>query len=138
MLPVTAAGIRLTLHILGACVWIGGQFVLVVEIGVVRAHGGQDATRAVARRFGLVAWPAFGLLVATGIWNLLTLDAAEQSSAYMTTLMVKLGLVVVSGAAAAGHTALTRRNPALGGILAALALAAAIAAAYLGVLLTGS
>lgn len=135
MLPVTAASVRLTLHILGACVWIGGQIVLAAEVGVVRAHGGVDATRAVARRFRAVAWPAFGLLVATGVWNLLAVDPADQSGAYLTTLFVKLGLVAGSGMAAAAHTVVTRLRPALGGLLAAVALGAALAAAFLGELL---
>lgn len=135
MLPVTAASVRLTLHILGACVWIGGQIVLAAEVGVVRTHGGVEATRAVARRFRTVAWPAYGLLLATGIWNLLAVDPADQSEAYLTTLLAKLGLVAVSGVAAAAHTAVSRTRPALGGLLAAGALATAVAAAFLGELL---
>jgi hypothetical protein len=31
-------------------------------------------TRAAARRFNQIAWPAFAVLVATGIWNIV----AEQ------------------------------------------------------------
>ena len=135
MLPVTAASVRLTLHILGACVWIGGQIVLAAEVGVVRTHGGIEATRAVARRFRAVAWPAYGLLLATGIWNLLAVDPADQSRAYLATLLAKLGLVAASGVAAAVHTVVARTRPALGGILAAGALAAAVAAAFLGELL---
>ena len=135
MLPVRVESIRLFLHILGACVWIGGQFVLAAEVSVVRAHGGREATRAVARRFQLLAWPAYALLLVTGVWNLLAVDAADQSSAYLATLGLKLGLVAAAGVAAATHTVVARNRPALGGALAAVALAAAIAAAFLGVLL---
>ena len=136
MLPVHAASVRLFLHILGATVWVGGQIALAAVVPVVRAHGGRDAARAVARRFQLVAWPAFALLIVTGVWNLFAIHAADQSSEYLTTLFVKLLLVGVSGACAAAHIVVTRRNPAVGGALAALALLAALAALFLGVLLT--
>jgi len=59
----------------------------------------------------------------------------EQSTSYTTTLFVKLILVAVSGIGAAGHIFFARRRPALGGILAALALLAALGATFVGVLL---
>jgi putative copper export protein len=136
VLPVYASTIRLFLHILAATVWVGGQIVLAALVPAVRRAGGTDSTRAAARRFQLVAWPAFGVLVATGIWNLMEVDVGDQSNAYLTTLSVKLGLVLVSGAFAFGHTMIARRRPALGGVLAALALLAALGATFLGVLLT--
>ena len=61
-----------------------------------------DAPRLVARRFGQVAWPAFGLAVVTGIWSILTLPSG-QSFEYNVTLGVKLLLVVGSGVAAFVH-----------------------------------
>ena len=136
MLPVHAASIRLFLHILGATVWVGGQIALAAVVPVVRAHGGRDAARAVARRFQLVAWPAFALLLVTGIWNLFAVHASDQSSQYLTTLLVKLLLVGVSAAAAAAHVVVTRHNPTVGGALAGIALLAALGATFYGVLLT--
>jgi putative copper export protein len=136
VLPVHAATVRLFLHILGATVWVGGQIALAALVPIVRAHGGRDAARAVARRFQFVAWPAFLLLVVTGVWNLFAVHASDQSSEYLTTLLVKLLLVGLSAAAAAGHIVVTRRNPAVGGALAGIALLAAVAALFLGVLLT--
>jgi putative copper export protein len=135
MLPVHDATIRLFLHILGATVWVGGQIALAALVPVVRNTGGTDATRAAARRFQIAAWPAFALLVATGIWNLLEVDVANQSSEYQTTVAVKLVLVLISGLAAFGHIALVRRQPALGGALAGFALLGALGATFLGVLL---
>jgi putative copper export protein len=135
MLPVHASTIRLFLHVLGATVWIGGQIALAALVPVVRANGGSEATRAAARRFQMVAWPAFALLIGTGIWNLLEVDISQQSSSYQTTLAVKLVLVVISGFGAFGHTALMRRNPALGGAFAGIGLLAALAAAFMGILL---
>jgi putative copper export protein len=136
VLPVHAASVRLFLHILGATVWVGGQIALAAVVPVVRAHGGRDAARAVARRFQLVAWPAFALLLVTGVWNLFAVHASDQSSQYLTTLFVKLLLVGLSAAAAAAHIVVARRNPAVGGALAGIALLAALGALFYGVLLT--
>ena len=135
MLPVHVATVRLFLHVLGATVWVGGQVALAGVVPVVRRFGGIEAARAVARRFELIAWPAFGLLIVTGIWNLFAVNVADQSGTYRTTLIVKLILVAVSGTAALGHILVARNRPALGGILAALALLAAISATFVGVLL---
>lgn len=136
MLPVHAATVRLFLHVLGATVWVGGQIALAAVVPIVRAHGGRDAARAVARRFQLIAWPAFALLVVTGIWNLFAIHAGDQSSQYLTTLLVKLLLVGVSAACAAAHIVVTRHNPAVGGALAGIALLAALGALFYGVVLT--
>ena len=135
MLPVHSATIRLFLHVLGATVWVGGQIALAGLVPVVRRFGGSEAARAAARRFQLIAWPAFGLLVATGIWNLFAVNLNHQSDAYRTTLVVKLVVVAVSGIGAAGHILFARRRPVLGGMLAGLGLFAAIGATFVGVLL---
>ncbi|HEY5173410.1 MAG TPA: hypothetical protein VIK54_16935 [Acidimicrobiia bacterium] len=137
MLPVDAATIRLFLHVLGATVWVGGQIALAGVVPVVRRFGGIEAARAVARRFQLIAWPSFGLLVVTGVWNLFAVKVGDQSSAYLTTLVVKLLLVGLSGIGALGHVLFARRRPALGGSLAGLALLGAIGATFVGVLLAG-
>jgi putative copper export protein len=136
VLSPTADTIRLFLHVLAASVWVGGQIVLAALVPAVRRLGGRDSTQVVARRFQLVAWPAFAVLVATGIWNLMEVDVGDRSNQYLTTLSVKLVLVVVSGVCAGAHTALARRRPALGGALAGLALLAALGATFLGVLIT--
>jgi hypothetical protein len=75
------------------------------------------------------------VLVATGIWNLAAVDVTDRSRDYLTTLLVKLVLVGVSGAAAAAHIAVARRKPALGGALAGGAALAGLASLFLGVLL---
>jgi uncharacterized membrane protein len=135
VLPVHAAAIRLFLHVLGATVWVGGQVALAALVPVVHQFGGIETARAVARRFQLIAWPAFILLLLTGIWNLFAVNVGQQSGRYLTTLWVKLILVAVSGIGALAHTLVARRRPALGGILAALALLAALGATFVGVLL---
>ena len=98
--------------------------------------GGAETTRALARRFQLVAWPAFRSYP-TGVWNLFAVKVGDQSGRYLTTLMVKLLLVAMSGVGVYGHVVLMRRRPALGGMLAGLGLLAAIGAILLGVLLEG-
>ena len=75
------------------------------------------------------------LLLATGVWNLFAEKVGDASGSYLTTLFVKLLLVGVSGAAAAGHIVVARRRPALGGALAGVALLAALGATFLGLLL---
>ena len=146
MLPVTADNVRIFLHILGATVWVGGQLMLAALVPVLR-RAAPEAVRPAARRFQMVAWPAYALLLATGVWNLAALGI-DQSSEWLTTLTVKLGLVAVSGIAAAAHAFLTgpavartqdetarRRQRALSGATAALALLAALGATFLGTLL---
>jgi uncharacterized membrane protein len=136
VLPAHASTIRLFLHVLAAMVWVGGQIVLAALVPALRRAGGRESTRVAARRFQFVAWPAFVVLVATGIWNLTEVDLGNRSNAYVTTLSVKLVLVALSGVCAFGHTMLARRRPALGGALAGVALLAALGATILGVLIT--
>ncbi|HRE01251.1 MAG TPA: hypothetical protein PLV68_08105, partial [Ilumatobacteraceae bacterium] len=68
MLSPTAATIRLTLHVLAACIWVGGQFTLAALVPAVRGHDG--IAKIAANAFSRIAWPAFGVLVLTGVWNL--------------------------------------------------------------------
>ncbi len=133
MLPVTSSTIRLFLHVLAATVWVGGQLTLVALVPVLRRTA-PEAPRLAARRFNVVAWSAFAVLVATGIWNLLAVDPV-WSSAYGQTLMVKLGVVALSGVAAFAHS--IARSTAGLAIWGALSGISALAALFLGVLLTG-
>jgi len=135
MLPAHASTVRLFLHVLAATIWVGGQIVLLAVVPTVRRLAGANGTRAVARVFQFVAWPAFLVLLATGVWNLTAVHVADQSSEYLTTLFVKLVLVGISGAGALAHTLFVRRNPALGGIAAGIGLLAALGAVFFGILL---
>lgn len=137
MLPVDATTIRLFLHVVAAAVWVGGQIALAGIVPVARRLGGNEMTGAVARRFQLIAWPAFAVLLATGVWNLFAVKIGDQSGEYLTTLLVKLLLVAVSGACAVAHIVVARTRPAVGGALAVLALLAALGATFFGVVLAG-
>ncbi|HXY91965.1 MAG TPA: CopD family protein [Acidimicrobiia bacterium] len=131
MLPVTADTVRLFLHVLGATVWVGGQLTLAGLVPGLRRLS-PDAPRAVARRFNALAWPAFALVVATGIWNIAAIHPDWHSS-YGTTLIVKLVVVTVSGVTAYLHTrARSRRWLAVFGAASGLS---AVLALFLGVLL---
>jgi len=132
MLPVHATTIRLFLHVLAATIWVGGQLTLAGLVPVVRRLG-PDATRAVARQFNRIAWPAFAVVVVTGIWNLFEVDVPSASTEYQVTLAVKLVLVTVSGVGAAAHVVgRSKAALAIGGAAAAIG---AIGALFLGVLL---
>ena len=130
MLAVSWETIRLFLHVLAATIWVGGQLVLAALVPVLRKGG---VATEVARRFNQVAWVAFAVLVATGIWNVAAVSGT-MSPSYRTTLIVKLVVVVISGV-----TALHIRSRTAGGraVFGALTGLSALAALFLGVLLAG-
>jgi putative copper export protein len=131
VLAVRLDTVRLFLYVLAATVWVGGQLTLVGLLPSVR-NLGPDAPRAVARAFNRLAWPAFGVLVATGIWNVLA-AAPSGDVHYDVTLAVKIAAVAGSGLGAFLHsTATSRRGLAVWGAVGGVG---AIAALFLGVLL---
>jgi putative copper export protein len=130
MLSVNSDVVRLFIHVLAATIWVGGQLTLAGLVPGLRALS-PDAPRTVARRFNLIAWPAYVVLVVTGIWNILAVDRTD--SAYMVTLGVKIAIVALSVVAAALHTVSTRKvGLAVWGALTGMS---ALAALFVGVLL---
>jgi putative copper export protein len=73
VLAVSWETVRLFLHVLAATVWVGGQLTLAALVPAFRRLG-PDVPRTAARRFNLVAWPAYAVLVLTGlaIWGAVT------------------------------------------------------------------
>ena len=130
MLPVTVDTIRVTLHVLAATVWVGGQITIAGLLPTVRSLG-DDAPRQVARAFNRVAWPAYGVLVVTGVWNLLEVQVGDRDTEYHVTLGVKLLVVAASGIAAGVHA--STRSKALLAATGAIGALAALAAVLLGV-----
>ena len=129
MLDVTFDTVRVFLHVLAATVWVGGQLTLAGLVPGLRELS-ADAPRTVARRFNRIAWPAYGVLVATGIWNVLDVEPSWDT-AYGRTVMVKVVVVAASGLSAFAHTqATSRRGLAIGGALSGLT---ALGALFLGV-----
>ena len=133
MLAVSRDTIRLFLHVLAATIWVGGQITLAALVPVLRRLG-AELPRAAARRFNQVAWPAFAVLVITGIWNIAAVQSQIHGS-YETTLVVKLIVVVISGVTAALHA--RARNPRWIAVFGALTGLSALAALFLGILLAG-
>ncbi|HMQ25106.1 MAG TPA: hypothetical protein PKA98_03895 [Acidimicrobiales bacterium] len=133
MLPVDATSIRLFLHVLAAAVWVGGQITLAGLVPTLRSLG-DDAPRTVARRFNRMAWPAFAVLVLTGVWSVVEVDVADTSVEYQVTLFLKLVAVAASGISAAAHVGASSKGAlAFWGALSGLS---AIAAVFLGILLS--
>lgn len=157
MLPVTAATLRLFLHVLAATVWVGGQLTLGAIIPALRPaaddadpEAARVRIRTVARRFQVVAWVAFAVLLATGVWNLLALHVGDQSTEWLATLMAHLACVAVSGIAAAVHIlvaaprvraasgdAARRKAAAFSGACEGVSVLFAVGALFLGVVLHG-
>jgi len=133
MLDVTLQTVRLFLHVVAATVWVGGQFALAGVVPELRTIS-PDAPRAIARRFARLAWPAYAVLVATGIWNVLAVHATWRG-AYGTTLIVKIAVVALSGVSAWAHSVSRSRAGLV--VWGAVTGLSAVAALFLGVLLHG-
>ena len=130
MLGLDLDVVRLFLHVLAASIWVGGQLTLAGLLPALRRIGGQ-APQVVARQFNRIAWPAFAVLVLTGIWNIA--DDDHEDGGYRMTLAVKLVVVAVSGVAAYVHSrARTRRGLAVWGAASGVS---ALLALLLGIML---
>jgi putative copper export protein len=148
MVTLTGADFVLWIHVLAACIWIGGQITLGMVMPMLRTV--PDVMRNVARRFQNLAWGAFAILIVTGLINmheagisLANLNATLQSR----TLSIKLVFVFISGAAAALHAywvtprmrnASHAKRAAAIGTLGGISLLAAMAAALFGVAIAQS
>ena len=120
--------IRITFHVLAATIWVGGQIVLAALVGPLRRVA-PEAVPVAARVFARVGWPAFAVLILTGLWTLSV--GGQMDHAFQTTLGVKMVLVVLSGIGAGLH--IVAKKPALKGIWAAVGLVGALGAVLLGV-----
>lgn len=132
MLSPNLHTVRLFLHVLSASVWVGGQIVLAGLVPSLRRTF-PESTKVAAQAFARIAWPAFAVVVLTGLWNLAEVSVGSTSTAYQVTLFLKITLALLSGAAAAVHQVGTSKLAlALGG---AIGLLSAIGAMFLGQLL---
>jgi putative copper export protein len=130
VISVNLDTVRLFLHVLAATVWVGGQITLAALVPALRAVG-TDVPKAAANAFNRVAWPAFGILVLTGIWNVVA--EGNKGPAYQHTLMVKYTLVIGSGVTAYLHARVTSRKAMA--VFGALTGLTALGALFVGVLL---
>jgi len=133
MLSFDWGTVRLFLHVLAATIWVGGQLTLAALVPTLRRLG-AGLPKAAARSFNRVAWPAFAVLIASGVWNVIA-ERDKVTGSYRTTLIVKLCVVAVSGVTAALH-ARSRSRAGLA-VFGALTGASALAALFFGIVLAG-
>jgi len=134
LLAPTLITIRLTLHVLAATVWVGGQIVMTGLVGPARGLG-PDAPKTLARAFARLAWPAYAVLVVTGIWNISAVGYGSMDTAWKAVLMAKIAVVVLAGLGVLLHQrATTKRGLALWGSVGGLA---SVVALVMGILLAG-
>jgi len=126
-------GVRLSLHVLAAAVWVGGQITLAGLLPSARGLG-PDAPRTLAWAFARLQWPAYAVLLATGIWNV-SAAGSPQPHAWQAVLGVKITVVLVAGLAAWLHTRATSK--AAIGALGAMSGLASVTALILGIFLAG-
>jgi len=133
MLAPAVDGIRLTLHVLAAAVWVGGQLTVAGLLRTVRQMG-PDAPRSVARAFARLSWPAYAVLLATGVWNM-SAAGNHQSSPWKLVLSVKIAVALLAGLAAFLHT----RSGSRAGLAVwgAISASASLGALVMGVFLAG-
>jgi len=134
VLAPTAVAIRLTLHVLAATIWVGGQIVMTGLVGPARSFG-KDAPKTLARAFARLAWPAYAVLVITGIWNITADGYADGDTAWKAVLIAKIFVVTLAGLGVLLHQrATTKRGLAFWGSVGGLA---SVAALIMGILLAG-
>jgi uncharacterized membrane protein len=126
--------VRLSLHVLAAAIWVGGQFVVAGLLPTVRSLG-QGAPKAIARAFARLSWPAYFVLIATGIWNVAAVHTSHATGTYKTVVVIEVVLALAAGASALGHS-LAKSKP-LTGALGGLAGLFSLAALVVGVVLAG-
>jgi putative copper export protein len=125
--------LRLFLHVIAATIWVGGQLVLAALVPVLR-KADPGAPKLAANQFNRIAWPAYWVLVATGVWNVMA-EQPEAPEGWDAVLGIKVALVALSGVSAFLHTrASTPRGLAVWGALSGLS---ALGAALVGIVLAG-
>jgi putative copper export protein len=134
VLPPALLTIRLTLHVLAATVWVGGQIVMTGLVGPARGLG-PDAPKTLARAFARLAWPAYAVLVVTGVWNISADGYANGDTAWKAVLIAKIAVVALAGLGVLLHQrATTPGGLAFWGSVGGLA---SVAALVMGILLAG-
>ena len=123
--------LRLFVHLLAATIWVGGQLVLAALVPALRAAG-PAVPGAAARAFSRVAWPAFAVLLLSGIWNIAA-EGDENDDGHQALLMAKLSVVAISGVTAYLHS--HAEKPRSRGLYGAATGVSAVLALLLGVLL---
>ena len=126
-------GIRVSVHVLAATVWVGGQLTLAGLVPTARGLG-DGAARTLAQAFARIQWPAYAVLLITGLWNV-SATHTGQPRAWQAVLGAKIAVVLVAGLAAWLHS----RSRTKAGLAAwgAITAVASVTALVLGVFLAG-
>lgn len=119
---------RVFLHVVAASVWVGGQISFTWLMPATRDLDSEAVSRLI-RSFTLMAWPAYGLAVVTGLWSVLVIPLTEIPH---PEIEVKLLVVTVSGFGAL-IAGLSRGNAALVSIGSAAASLFGAASIWVGV-----
>lgn len=119
--------LRLFLHVLSASIWVGGQFVMLGLLPTLRTMGG-DAAKLAGRAFNRLAWPAYVVLLSTGIWNVLERDMATLQHPWID---IKMTAAFLSGVGAAMHQ-LAKGNTVMLAVGGSMSSILAVVAMYLG------
>ena len=131
-LPDLLTGLRLSLHVLAAALFVGGQLTVAGLVGTIRGLG-EGATKVVARSFARMQWPAYFVLLGTGFWNVAAIHVATATHGWIVMLSIKIALALAAGLFAYLHQrARSRAGLAAYGGLAGFS---SIGALVLGVLL---
>ena len=87
--------VLVVVHLLAACVWVGGSIALIVAgVPAIRILEGEPrgkAMREIGRRWRRLGYSALAVLAVTGI-PLAQHDYADGRSPFQTVLWVKIGL----------------------------------------------
>jgi putative copper export protein len=126
-------GVRLSLHVLAAAIWVGGQVTVAGLVPTARRLG-EGASRQLARAFSRMSWPAYVVLLATGIWNAAVVSKG-QPTGWQVVLGVKVAVVLVAGLGAWLHG--RSKSAAALATWGAVTGTASVAALVLGVFLAG-
>lgn len=92
------ADLLLALHLLGAVIWVGGMFfalaVLRPSLGVLAPAQRLDLHRRVFRRFFLIIWHVWPVMLATGFAMLFLVYGGFSGAQWNVHVMLLLGLVM--------------------------------------------
>jgi len=103
---VSFQALMVWLHLLGAVIWVGGLGFLVLVVGpaLKRATAVREYLRLglnLEGRFRVVMWPAVGVVLFTGLFNVInilyatSLSRGGMRSTFARLLALKIGLVFV-------------------------------------------
>ena len=109
-------------HLLAAAVWTGGLITLAFLVTAIRrATDDIEVLRAVARRFSVLSWVAFGVAIVTGTWMYTTIRLPWED------FSTKGSLIVLAGGLALLHQLTAKRSsPAVRGMIQLLILIVSI------------